>query len=151
MPPTWLPVPWHKQQQEADCLAACVSMVLAFWKRPLAYDKILRLLQTTIYGTVARHVHHLSTIGVNVIYTEGELPELYAFIDQQIPVITLVKTGELPYWPHDTMHAVVVVGYNQQFIFVNDPSFEPAPLTIATGDFDLAWLEMGNRYVVIRP
>jgi hypothetical protein len=72
-----LPVPLHKQRQAADCLPACVAMVLDFLGQPADYDSLLRALGTTIYVA--------------------------------------------------------------------------APLAIPTGDFELAWLEMGNRYIVFEP
>ena len=46
MPANWLPVPHHKHTQDADCLPACVAMVLEYLGQPLAYDDVLRLLGT---------------------------------------------------------------------------------------------------------
>jgi hypothetical protein len=126
-------------------------MTLDFINQPLRYDKILTLLGTTPYGTVANHVTRLATLGLTVVYTEGTLADLWVLLDQNLPVIALVRTGELSYWTYDTMHTILLVGYDADHIYANDPYFETAPVTISTDEFDLAWLEMGNRYAVISP
>ena len=146
-----LPVPHHRQTQQADCLPACVAMVLDYLGRPLDYDTLLRILGTTSYGTIARRVLRLTGPELNVIYSEGGLADLKAYLDRRLPVIVLVKTGELPYWTYNTLHSVVVVGYDDSHIYVNDPVFDQIGLPVPTGDFELAWLEMGNRYLVIEP
>ena len=48
------------------------------------------------------------------------------------------------------MNLLPVPLHNQRPV-ANDPHFVAAPLTIPTGDFELAWLEMGNRYIVFEP
>ena len=146
---SWLPVLHREQTQDADCLPACVAMVLEYLGRPLAYDDLLRLLGTTPYGTVTRNVLRLTGVGFSVVYREGTLVELRAWLDRRCPVIVLVKTGELPHWSYNTLHSLVVVGYDETHVYANDPHFSRAPQPIPIGDFDLAWLEMGNRCVVI--
>lgn len=149
MPTTLLPVPHRKQKQEADCLAACVAMVLDFLQQPIAYHKILALLETSAYGAIASRVKNLSTWGLQVVYSDGELTTLQQFLDNGQPVITLVRTGELPHWSYDTMHAIVLIGYDEHQFYANDPSTAESAIPIPIGDFDLGWFEMGNRYVVI--
>ena len=148
---SWLPVPHRRQHQQADCLPACAAMVLDYLGQPIDYDDLLRLLGTTPYGTVARHVLRLMRPDLNVIYSEGSLADLKACLDRRLPPIALVKTGELPYWAYDTLHAVVLLGYDEAHVYVNDPVFEQTALPVPISDFELAWLEMGNRYVVFEP
>lgn len=83
-------------------------------------------------------------------YGEGTVDKLEALIDDDQPVVVLVRTVELPYWQGvDTVHSVVVVGYNETHLLVNDPYFADAPIEIRRGDFVLARLEMGYRCAVI--
>ena len=151
MPANWLTVPHHRQIQDADCLPACVAMVLEYLGRPMAYDVLLRLLGTESHGTVARHILRLTRMGLSVVYREGTLAELRAWLDRRQPVIVLVKTGELPYWSYTTLHVIVLVGYDEDHFYANDPYFAQTPLAIPIGDFELAWLEMGNRHITIMP
>lgn len=117
----------------------------------MAYDSLLHLLGTGPHGTIARHALRLTRMGFSVVYREGTLAELRSWLDRRKPVIALVKTGELPYWSYTTLHAIVLIGYDEAHFYANDPYFPEVPLAIPTGDFELAWLEMGNRYIVIEP
>jgi len=77
------------------------------------------------------------------------LEELELRIAQGQPCIVFLDTAELPYWSEATFHAVVVVGMDDEYIYVNDPAFDEAPQRITWGDFDLAWIEEGYYYAVI--
>jgi uncharacterized protein YvpB len=67
------------------------------------------------------------------------------------PVIVFVRTGELPHWTYSTDHALVVVGYDENLLYVNDPAHPEAPVTVPRGDFELAWLERDYFYALIAP
>jgi uncharacterized protein YvpB len=146
-----LPVPLREQRQPADCLPACVAMVLDFLGQPSDYASLLRALGTAPYGTVASRVTRLAHTNLAVHYREGSLADLQIWIDHGLPVIVLVKTSELPYWTYSTLHSIVLVGYDTADVYANDPHFVDAPIKIPLGDFELAWLEMGNRYIVFEP
>jgi len=150
MPGNLLNVPLHKMSQAADCLAACAAMVLDYIGHPVSYADLLRLLEVGPLGTPAGHIVRLGQWGLAVEYGEGNLETLRSFVDSDEPVIALVRTRELPYWQgFDTYHSVVVVGYDEAQIYVNDPYFDDAPQSVAIDDFLLAWLEMSNRYAVL--
>lgn len=150
MPGRLLNVPLRRMQQEADCLAACVAMVLDHIGHPVAYPELLRLLGLGEFGAPAGRLARLASHAVAVEYGEGTWEMLEAIIDDDQPVLVLVRTGELPYWHGvDTFHSVVIVGYDQTHVFVNDPYFADAPQMVTRADFLLAWLEMGYRYAAI--
>ena len=65
------------------------------------------------------------------------------------PCIVFVDTGQLPYWDESANHALVVVGLDEDYVYVHDPEFPNAPLQVSIGDFDLAWLEHDEMYAVI--
>lgn len=110
----------------------------------------MRLLDIGDFGAPAGRLARLASRGVAVGYGEGTWEMLEAIIDDDQPVMVLVRTGELPYWHGmDTFHSVVIVGYDKTHVFVNDPYFGDAPQTVTRADFLLAWLEMGYRYAVI--
>lgn len=67
-----------------------------------------------------------------------------------LPVIAAVNTRELTsYWHVAVAHAVVIVGIDNEFIYLNDPALDNAPTRVALAEFDLAWLEMDNLSCVI--
>lgn len=43
----------------------------------------------------------------------------------------------------------MVIGIGDEFIEVNDPAFDDAPITIPIAEFDLAWLEMNEFFAIL--
>jgi len=113
------------------------------------YDRLLRLLGVKRYGTPGSHLKNLGDLGVNVRYALGTLQELFEYLGDGKPCIVLVRTGQLPYWTYATDHAVVVVGFDDQAVYVNDPAFEQVPQRIPRVEFELAWMEFDYRYAVL--
>lgn len=117
------------------------------------YGKLLSVLNTASWGTPHRNITRLIELDpkIRVVYQQGELPDLLNAIDAGYPPVAFAWTGELPYWSLSTWHAVVVVGYGEQNVFVNDPAFEEAPQVVSRGDFDLAWIAYDSYYAFIEP
>jgi ABC-type bacteriocin/lantibiotic exporter with double-glycine peptidase domain len=152
MPPIFLPVPHIPQQQRGECLAACAQMALIYMGRSVAYKRLLKLLRIKPgLGTLASNIHRLKALKLHVIFQPGTFEELYNHLTHDRPSIAFIYTGELSYWPEGVDHAVVVVGLDDQNIYVNDPAFPSGPLTIDRGEFDLAWLEWDEKYAVVMP
>ena len=149
MPNILLPIPHQLQRSEGDCLAACAAMALAYWDVASDYDHLLRLLEVKSYGAPGSRLNKLVSLGVQVRYAQGALDELFDYLTAKQPCIALVRTAHLPYWTYATNHAVLVVGFDEQAVYVNDPAFEQAPQRIPRAEFELAWLEFDYRYAVI--
>lgn len=88
-------------------------------------------------------------MGVTVHYQRGTLEQLFAHIRSNQPCIAFVQTAELPYRDDVADHAVVVVGFDEQSVYLHDPEFAESPINVAYGDFDLAWLEHDEMYAVL--
>ncbi len=144
-----LPVSHRKQSQKADCLAACAAMVLNYIGRPCSYQRLLDLLSITPIGAPSSNILRLAQLGVSVVHDAGSLEELESQIAQGRPCIVFLDTGELPYWSEATFHAVVVVGMDNDYVYINDPAFDHAPQSVTWGDFDLAWIARGYYYATI--
>jgi ABC-type bacteriocin/lantibiotic exporter with double-glycine peptidase domain len=149
VPNTLLPVPHQRQQQEADCLAACAAMVLAYLNVQIKYQQLLRLLKVKPYGTPGQNLKYLSSLGLQIAYREGSLEQIKNYLQNDVPCITLVRTADLSYWDYGTDHAVVVVGFDEQTIYVNDPAFDNRPIPVPVVEFELAWMAFDYRYGVI--
>jgi ABC-type bacteriocin/lantibiotic exporter with double-glycine peptidase domain len=102
-------------------------------------------------GTIGRNILRLQSSTVRVIYAQGTLKLLYAWLAQGVPVIAFVQTAELPYWSGvEARHAVVLVGINDDDVYLLDPAHDPGTITVSLGDFALAWEEwMDGRCVTI--
>ena len=150
MPTILLPVPHRQQEGDADCLAACAAMLLAFVGQPVEYSRLLKLLRVRSFGTPGANLLHLADLGVKVEYVFGSMDELRVRLEEGTPCLTLVSTADLPHWLYATDHAVVVVGLQEQAVILNDPAFPTTPLAVPTSAFELAWQAFDYRYAVIR-
>ena len=151
MPKVLLSVPHLLQQSDGDCLAACATMVLTHLDRAMDYAGLLSLLRIRPYGAPAGNIRLLASLNLNVVYSKTDMAGLEAMLQQGHPVIVFVRTGELPYWEYSTDHALLVVGYDESQLYVNDPNCSEAPLAVPRGDFELAWLERDYHYALITP
>lgn len=145
-----LPVPHLKQAQQADCLAACAAMVLAYLDQPADYRRLLALLDIRSYGAPRRNIVRLSRWGVDVLYHEASFSLLVDALQRGDPVIAFVDTGELSYWSAATNHAIVVVGIEGDVILVNDPAFDEPAKAVPSDEFELAWLDTDYACAVVR-
>lgn len=152
MAATILPVPHIPQRKQGECLAAYAAMMLNYLGHSVNYDKLLKLLRIrTNIGAPASNIRQLETLGVTIIYRQGNWKELGDHLENNRPCMALVQTEELPYWTEQSDHAVIVIGLDDEFVYLNDPAFPEAPIRISQGEFDLAWLEKDEVYAVLIP
>lgn len=103
------------------------------------------------YGAPAGNIRQLTQLNLKVTYSQTVITGLETMLQQGQPVIVFVRTGELPHWTYSTDHALVVVGYDDEQIFVNDPDrkAEEMPIAVTRGDFELAWIERDYYYALV--
>jgi predicted double-glycine peptidase len=124
-------------------------MPLNFVDVVVPYQRLLRILNIQSFGTPARNLYRLSQLGVEVIYREGAMSILEDIIGNGRPCIALVRTEFLHYWTYSTDHAVVVVGIENDNVFLNDPAFAEHPMQVTKLEFELAWMEFNYRYCTV--
>lgn len=124
-------------------------MVVEFAGRAAAYEQIRELLGTRWFGTPAVNLLRLEKLNLRVELAELPWPRIQEQLEQGRPVIAFVSTGDLPYWGLDTDHAVVVVGFDDERVFVNDPYFDIAPQTVPRTAFELAQLRFNHLCAVV--
>jgi len=57
----------------------------------------------------------------------------------------------LDYWDSSTSHVVVVVGFDDTHVYLNDPAMPEAPQEVLWDSFLAAWAEFDEIAVVIYP
>ena len=148
----------RRQPREADCLVACTAMVLDYLAVPVNYPRLRQLLGTTEAGTPFHHLDRLRERGLFIERSQGSLAQIEFHLGTGLPIIVAVRTDNLPYWMNRfdindeekaTDHAVVIVGTDNEHVYVNDPDFDQAPQLIDRDEFLLAWLERDYAYAVI--
>lgn len=137
------------QEDDGTCLAACAQAVLAYWGVFHSQNELNRLFGFIEGGVPLSRLSRLEQYGVKVDIRPGEENDLYTYLEQQIPLTLFVRTDQLTYWQYDTRHAVVVVGYEGEYVLVNDPAFEDAPIRILADELFLAWSEFDYTLAVI--
>ena len=141
----------HRQQEASvGCLAACAQMALEHINVSVRQRRLNRLFGLTDMGVPWPRVARLSQLGVQVSLETGEEAQLQQAIDRNLPPIIFVRTGELTtYWDADLQHAILMVGYDEQSVFLNDPAFSTAPQQISWGELLLAMVEFDYSFAVI--
>jgi len=146
-----LSIEHSRQEKPANCLAACAQMALRHIDIAATQDQLNQLLGLTEAGIPASRIKRLAQQGVNVVYATGDDSILRNTIEQGIPLIAFLATGDLPNWYVSLRHAVLVVGFDDADVYLHDPAFPSAPIPVNWDDFLLAWSEFDYAYAVISP
>lgn len=146
--------PHHKQERIFSCLPACTKMVLEFLGKSLEEKALRDLLGSDRKGTSALNGLRLnaSLPEIKVEVHQSSLVHLQGYLkSRQIPCIVGVEVGHLPYWnKKDGLHALVVHGFDDEAIFVNDPYFTHEHFAVPIQDFLMAWSETANILITIK-
>ena len=151
MPKSFIKLKHLRQREAYSCVPACVRMLLQYYGDGRTEEDLCVLLGCMPYGTSAEGVARVSGLGYEVELRYSTFEELKALIDAGQPVMVFVRTGGLDYWSEDCPHAVVVVGYDEDSVYIDDPYFEDAPQRTRFKTFRVAWWRTRNRLAVIRP
>ena len=146
-----LNVPHYKQELPFSCVAACARMVLAYHGKICTKDELRQLLCTAEYGTKARNIQRIASLGFDVQVETSNLAQLGTALDAGVPPIVFLETTFLEYWRVPCDHVAVVVGLNLATITLNDPYFDTAPQRAALTAFQSAWATNEHFAAFIRP
>ncbi len=149
MPSVFLPVPHFEQSRDGMCLPACARMVMAYWGREIPEKELVHLFETKAFGTPISNVKRLEKWGYRVNFGTLTENELKIQLLANRPVIVRIWTPMLDYWDIDTSHVIVVVGFDDIQVLVNDPAFAEAPKTVAWNGFLAAWVEFDQTAAII--
>ena len=152
MPSVLLSVPHFEQSRDGACLPACVRMVLAFWEKNLPEADIAKTLGTKEYGTPFSNVERFRQHGYQVDFGSLAMDQLKDHLTANRPVIARVWTAMLDYWQDEiTSHVVVVVGFDDAHIYLNDPALTKASQSTTWDSFLAAWAEFDETAATIYP
>lgn len=144
--------PQTNPQGRNSCVPAALRMVLAFQGVAFEEEELCNLLETQQVGTEVLNVlllnQRLARCHAEVV--SASLDDLARWLQEGIPPVVFVSTVPLSYWKTECLHALVVVGVEEQSVFVHDPAFEIVPLTIPRDEFLAAWGELAQLTALIR-
>jgi ABC-type bacteriocin/lantibiotic exporter with double-glycine peptidase domain len=125
-------------------------MVLAYLGHNLTEAQIAQVLRSYPFGTPAPNIRYLESLGLSVTFGQMSLSRLRAYLHEGVPCILFVQANELLYSPSEGFHAIVVIGLDENTVYVNDPALETGPQTVPLDYLMLAWSEFEYEYAVIR-
>ena len=150
MPNVLLPVPHFEQSRDGACLPACARMVLAYWDDVRQEEKIRGLLGTRSFGTPISSITRLSAWGYDVTLVDQiSRLMLEKHLDDGEPLIARVWTAMLDYWQQATSHVVVLIGYDENHVILNDPALSAQGHSVLWDSFLAAWAEFDETTVII--
>ena len=149
MPKILLPVLHRQQRAEADCLPICTQMVLDYWGIVVSYTRLRKVLGTRQFGTPFRAIQQIEQFGVAVEIAHLSLAEIAPHLRAGRPVIAGVHTAQLGYWSEAVDHVVVMIGIDEEQVYVHDPSLAHGEQGIPRMEFDLAQIDFDNLCAVV--
>ncbi len=165
----WLPVPVESQMERSEairlriCSPTSVAMVLGYWGRPVDVDGLAaEMLHPALdrYGVWPAAIRAAGRRGVaGYLLRFPDWPAAAWCLDHGLPVIASVRygPGELQgaAIPETTGHLLVLTGYTNDEVRVNDPAAATAgevARRYPREELCRAWLEQtGVGYVLFRP
>ena len=138
-------VPFVAQQKDT-CGAASLAMVAAYWGRPMPHDEIARdLLEPELPGIAgSRLARFARERGLVAVTHAGDLAQLREYVAKGRPMIVAWGMGRGRY------HDVVVVGFDDGHVVVNDPARGPGR-RVALAAFERRWAQAGNWTLLVLP
>lgn len=143
-----------QQQNDLECLISCCQQVL----RHLGIEKedtwLWRQLQATTgevtsFNNLIQLQNSLGLV-VEMYEFKDDVLQFSSYLELSLPIIVAVD-ADLPYeWPYYKEHAVVIIGYDDDNVYVNDPAQDETGLAVDMDIFLHAWARRGYQFAVIR-
>jgi ABC-type bacteriocin/lantibiotic exporter with double-glycine peptidase domain len=125
-------------------------MVLSYLGMEVSESSLRTMLETDDIGTPVDKISEPEkSLDIKILATNMSLSTLKTHLDQKTPAIAFLYTEPLPYWQAKTAHAVVVVGYENGDILVNDPMFKTTPKRVQEKRFLESWQFFANFGVTV--
>jgi len=140
-----LPVPFVPQHKDT-CAAASLAMVMAYWDVPTPHDEIAAaLLAPELRGIAGSRLRDFARErGFQAIAYEGDAANLRDYVDKGRPLIVAWKMAR------DRYHDVVVVGFDENGVVVNDPD-AGAARSVPRDTFEKRWAGAGHWTLLVLP
>lgn len=143
----------RQQKQFNDCLVACCQQILENFGIEKS-DAWLwdRLVNSQGEYTVFTYLEKLeSALGIVVeLHYNGEIDDFEQYIELGLPIIVAVSNDITNGWPYYRDHAVVVIGFDDEVVYVNDPAQSETGSRVKRLLFELAWDPRDFQYAVLR-
>ncbi|MEM7133276.1 MAG: C39 family peptidase [Chloroflexota bacterium] len=147
-------IPNIPQPGDLDCLVTCCQQVL----RHLGIEKgntwLWRQLQAstgeiTAFSNLANLRKSLGLV-VEMYEFNEDIFQFTSYLESGLPILVAVDADLSYEWPYYKEHAVVVIGCDDENVYVNDPAQDETGLEVDMEIFLHAWARRGYQFAVIR-
>ncbi len=150
----WLDVPFVKQEKDG-CGAACIAMVMQYWRaqqgQPPGDASDATRIQRTLYSSKAHGIYvsdmerYFREQGFRTFTIRGEWEDLQQHVAKGRPLIVALKAAG-----GGALHYVVVAGVGPEMVMVNDPA-ERKLLQQERASFEREWSAAGKWTLLALP
>ena len=115
----------HQQQfNTSACVPACLSMVFSMYGVSVSQQDLIAQLGTYADGTNLDVLEQISFERFSFRHEVdfgSSIEALFETIKRGVPVICVIVSSYLPHSQEDRLHAVLVVGSDDEHVYLNDP------------------------------
>ena len=158
-----LKVPFYRQSALKTCVPASLRMILEFHSVAVEEDELCRRLETDSEGTALINLLAISPLSFpphkQTFRFQEVRPCTLDMVQRQIthqhPVLLILNVKFIPQYaaeiglPPLGTHAVVVVGVDKHYIYLNDPYVGNAPQRLDKGQAQAVWDDLVMWAIVV--
>jgi len=156
--PKLIAIPLMRQATDHTCGVASLQAILAYYGIDCREDVLAQKLKADQYASIDEIERYMTGLGFKVNrHYEMSLAQLKDCIDRGQPLMVCVQAWEpegttLEQYQnsYDAGHWVVVVGYDDQNIYMMDPSTPGNYAFVPTAEFMVRWHDRDDRQTLLR-
>lgn len=143
-----------QQQYEYDCLVCCCQQILGNLGIDQSEKWLWRQLQAstgevTSFTNLKKLEASLGLV-IEMHHGNDNIEQFAPYIESGLPIVIAVDADIPSSWPFCQQHAVVVIGFDSEHVYVNDPAQDETGLAVGIDTFLLAWSRRSYTFAVIR-
>ena len=146
----------HQQEDDRSCVFASLAMVWSAYGKEVSQSEFRDYMGATQRGTQIdvtwnRIPFEKWDLECEIKF-DAKLEERQASLNAGVPVIAIVRSVLLPYSDRDFLHAIVIVGIDQEYVYINDPLTDgQVPIRMSQDTFLQAWEWYARCAIIIKP
>ncbi|MDW7680863.1 MAG: cysteine peptidase family C39 domain-containing protein [bacterium] len=151
MPNVYIKKPHYKQEIDSSCVPTCLRMMFEFFGIKVSESELRKKLKTKSFGT---HVINIINItdedyGIHTDIEFWSLTELKYYLKTfKRPCMVMLWTEHLTHWDIDCLHSVIVNGFDDNNVIINDPYFNQDEFHIPFEAFLKSW-QLNDGLVIL--
>jgi uncharacterized protein YvpB len=146
----------HQQEDNTACVPAALAMVLSVYGKEISQSELREYIGVTPGGTqieVTWSRVPFEKWGLECDIKFGAtLEDMKNSLEAGAPVIAIILSLYLPHSTEDYLHALVLIGMDEKYLYINDPLTDgQQTVRMAYDTFLEAWEWYNRCAIIIQP